>query len=240
MKSHCSSQKGRRGFTIIELLVVMAISGILLALSTALLQSLGETQAVKTEAYNTLLSLTEARDNALNTRIQSINSGYVYGYVYMLYPAGGNIHGYCVYAWLAPGGNTNPTATNFTFPGTLSENLASSSPPTIPTGVIGPVCNANASSVGNFTLLDNKLIDNKPNMCFQFTPVNQVAYVVYENGTGDVYFFDSNGNHASPTSVKMTVDDNSCSGGNNQQSITIYTPNASTNPVSYYETPFIN
>ena len=221
------------GFTIIELLVVMAIMGALLALTVAGVNGLRQTQDVVAESQNILAKLDEARDDSVDARVGTISNNSVYGYIFSTLTQG-NDHLYCVDQWYSTLPNTDPTLPGFQFPGTLSQNISAGT-----AGFVPPVdCPTQTSSSDGFTLYDTGIFDNlyltRPTgITFQYdlngSADPTINYIVFENITGDIYFFDKQGVYLTNTAnqdVSLIITDNN----GNKKTIFLQTQNTNEPP----------
>lgn len=198
--------KSVKGFTLIEILIVIAIISVLLGLSVSGANSLRENQYITAEAQNVLSSVQNARSYSINAQVLNASDPWIYGYVYVFYTQG-NDHGYCIDKWYDTSSG-DPTSTSFVFPGTLSQRVAATPSITFNSANIQCIGFTGDGKEG-FLTVETKVYDNRADFSFVFSPVN-VKYVAFENITGNAYFFDSNGAYISSLTypISITLKDN--------------------------------
>ena len=191
----------KNAFTLIEILVVLAIMSLLLGLSVAGFQSLGKQQEVDQDAQDILTSINQARNYAIDASSDGIADSWVYGYVYHFYPSG-NQYIYCISKWIDPG--DDPTTSGFSFPGTLTQ-LAPANSLTIP-GALATAC----ADAPDFIQEQSDYYNIKGYTTLTFNTngvcaTNQVCYLAFENITGNIVLFNQNGKYSAPPGGGITL-----------------------------------
>lgn len=213
------------GFTLIELLLVLAIMSILIGLTIVGINAVRQTEFVSAEANNVLASVQKTKAFATNAQSLAINDPFVYGYIFTLV-ASGSDHGYCIDKWYNTNPFSDPTNKNFQLPDTLTTKVQSSSPPSIDPGSFS--CDGSATDASGFGYLavSHATYDNHADLSYQFQ--GNVGYIVFENITGTLYLFDTNGKYINPSTITanetITISD---TGANNKKTLVITTPNGS-------------
>ena len=193
------------GFSLIELLVVMAITGSLVALSVGGLQGFSANNSLNVVSSKILSTLDKTRNYSLSSETFSPSTDLpVIGYIYTQNTSGSQFR-YCVYEWY-DNSTVSPQSSGYVYNGNLT-TLASASTP-IKINTANADCSQTSLTAGNgYTELSSEALSTQGiaissgNNYLGTVSGNSVKYIAFENVTGKAFAFDASGNFINSNST---------------------------------------
>lgn len=201
-----------KGFTLTELLVVLAISAAIFALGTSGITSLRNTELRDTTGSDIFSLFRDARQKAIDSRVSKVNSQWLWGYVVDFdYDSSNSIINICSFKWNDT--DYNPSS-DTDFPGNLTANIS-----TIKADLNTNIQNCSASTSSEFNQDQSKDYNNNNFSIKLFTkdsgghipayqnPTDQkmLKYLIFESLTGKVFMYDSSMNLMGDPSYDLSI-----------------------------------